>query len=705
MPKDQCSVVPLRDAVTEIVRGGAPRTIDGAYSSPFFFLVGAGVSAPVIPLSSMVEAECRRLVEEEGIKLEVPSGMSPQQSYSYWIEKAHPQPWQQQQYFRGMMEGSRISNATLRLAHLLTSPKTPKLVVTPNFDDTLTRAVRLFGREPVICDHPSTTTRVGLSCEDIRIIHVHGTYWFYDLVNLQDQMRMRAGASESTTRTMKNLLEALLRNHSPIVVGYSGWEGDVIMKCLRSSLGEAGSYAYWFCYSHDDFENLPRWLKEPPAVSAIKFILPDAERDPEGLALSGAEANGGDASSAPLEAERSLLSAETVFEEMLRAWGAGTPSLTTDPIQYFIDQVRGLAPPATGVSAGGPYDFHAVLNKLEELRANAKRSPVSIDSESTVTKAIRPLLETARFDEAVAVARNLVTTVTSDSDRRTLAKFVTDIGQRLREPNLRLEAYSIATRLGRELYATEPGNEEVARQLASALMTYASILRDLGRFAEQLAVYSDIVSLFQGSPLRYAAEWVAQAKYSLARRLGERGDIDAELAAYDEIFAEFSASDFNPVREIVGRSVRMKAARSYQSGREADGDEAVRKLRDYATMPPEWHGLDISLTLALLDKGVYLADKGMVEESLRCYEEILGRFADDNRPGLQDPIARALLNRGDRLEALGRFADARSTRKNVIDRFGGSRNLAVQEVVQKARMKLAALDEPDPDVNAASAAV
>src|SRR5207302_780716 len=115
-------------------------------------------------------------------------------------------------------------------------------------------------------------------------------------------------------------------------IGYSGWEGDVIMRSLQTSLGEPGSYVYWFCYSIEDFEALPSWLKNHPCVY---FILPEAEHLPDAPpaleTASGDCHNGSGADSTGETGSETLcprLKAETVFEEMLRAWNAGIPSLT-----------------------------------------------------------------------------------------------------------------------------------------------------------------------------------------------------------------------------------------------------------------------------------------------------------------------------------------------------------------------------------------
>ncbi len=107
------------------------------------------------------------------------------------------------------------------------------LVVTTNFDDFLSQALSLFGRRHIVCDHPRTLERIDLRSPDVQIIHIHGSYWFYDCCNLNAEISERAKGSSSTSFTMLSTLDDILRTHSPLVVGYSGWEGDVFMNALQ----------------------------------------------------------------------------------------------------------------------------------------------------------------------------------------------------------------------------------------------------------------------------------------------------------------------------------------------------------------------------------------------------------------------------------------------------------------------------------------
>ncbi|MGD0772659.1 MAG: SIR2 family protein [Candidatus Solibacter sp.] len=168
------------------------------------------------------------------------------------------------------MENAFISRANFRLAHLLLENTITNLVVTTNFDDFLSRALSLFGRRHIVCDHPRTLERIDLRSQDVQIIHIHGSYWFYDCCNLRGEISDRAKGSSATSFTMLSTLDDILRAHSPLVVGYSGWEGDIFMDALRRRLSAAlRTNLYWFCYRRRDAETLPDWLKASPNVCVV----------------------------------------------------------------------------------------------------------------------------------------------------------------------------------------------------------------------------------------------------------------------------------------------------------------------------------------------------------------------------------------------------------------------------------------------------
>ncbi len=194
-------------------------------------------------------------------------------AYSHWFKQAYSQPANRQMYLRDLMKGAVISPANFRLAYLLLDRTVGNLVVTTNFDDLLLRALTLFGKRPIVCDHPSTLARIDLRSHDLQIIHVHGSYWFYDCCNLKEEIDDRAQGSSTTTFTMRSTLDDILRTRSPLVVGYGGWNGDVFMSALkRRASTPLATNIYWFCHRRRDADSLPKWLTDNRSAC---LVVPD----------------------------------------------------------------------------------------------------------------------------------------------------------------------------------------------------------------------------------------------------------------------------------------------------------------------------------------------------------------------------------------------------------------------------------------------
>jgi hypothetical protein len=185
-------------------------------TTPFFFVVGAGISHPPLPLASQIQDLCKIEAQKFGKgESSLPASAPMIEQYSHWFEHAFPQPDNRQHFLRELMEKSHISRANFRLAHLLLDKTISHLAVTTNFDDFLSRALLLFGQRPIVCDHPKTLERIDLRSAELQIIHVHGSYWFYDCCNLMGEMNQRAAHSASNSVTMLSTLDGILREHSP----------------------------------------------------------------------------------------------------------------------------------------------------------------------------------------------------------------------------------------------------------------------------------------------------------------------------------------------------------------------------------------------------------------------------------------------------------------------------------------------------------
>lgn len=389
-------VLELNPAVMEIRQACEELGAD-AHRSPFFLIVGAGISHPPVPLAASIIDHCQGVAKRYD-RAQPPSGQQTLDQYSHWFSRAYPGARQRQQYLRSLIERKPLSLSSLRLAHLLSAHKLTNLVVTTNFDDFIARALRLFGEEPAVCDHPRTVGRIDPERSDIQIVHVHGSYLFYDCANLRGEVTDRARPDEESSFTMVGLLDSLLWTRSPLVVGYSGWEGDVIMSALKRRLRGGNPLAqsvYWFCYRRADRERLPQWLGESPDV---RFVVPPepTQEPPTALRTGAAE-----------RAPEPVLPAFAVFDQMNRAFDIGAPALFENPIEYLANSLATALPEAEG-PAGDPYAFKALIERLHAAsRGFGKIAKTTRGLEADLDR-LRALMRESQYPDAVTLLARII---------------------------------------------------------------------------------------------------------------------------------------------------------------------------------------------------------------------------------------------------------------------------------------------------------
>jgi len=404
-------IVSLEAAVSEIQQacegaGGDPTR------SPFFLIVGAGISYPQVPLAATLVDHCKEVANKYG-RFQEPQQDRALDVYSHWFDLAYPHPRQRQQYLRDLIKDQPISLANLRLAHLLSARKLTNLVVTTNFDDLLSRALRLFGQVPAVCDHPSTVGRIDPDRDDLQLVHVHGSYLFYDCANLQGEVVGRAQLDQETSLTIVGLLDSLLWTRSPLVVGYSGWEGDVIMTALRRRLGGShslGQSIYWFCYQRSNIDSLPPWLQNS---NHVRFVAPPDR--PQTAEVARGQSSRPTAGSSPVKSRSEAhdtqgptLPASEVFEQLIASLDAGMPGLLQDPLNFFAIQLESSLPPdKTAALIGDPYSFKTVIQRIRQAAAAVPGLSAPSEIEDRLD-ALRNAMRRSQYEEGVRIAAKIV---------------------------------------------------------------------------------------------------------------------------------------------------------------------------------------------------------------------------------------------------------------------------------------------------------
>ncbi|MDZ7305400.1 MAG: SIR2 family protein, partial [candidate division KSB1 bacterium] len=538
--------------------------------SPFFFITGAGLSTPSVPLAAEIVQHCKtRAVELYGTP--APPASDALTVYSHWFEHAYPNAEERRAYLQGMIEGRAVTTANLRLAHLLLNCSPSNLVITTNFDDLLSRSLLLFGKPHVLCDHPSTIGRIQPEREhDIQIVHVHGSYWFYDCCNLKDEIAARAQRSPNLPFDMSAFLDHVLHNRSPLVLGYGGWEGDVVMSALRRRLyhneqpNALGYNVYWFLYERGQVAALPRWLQEHPNV--VFVAKPEPAATSEAYMESGAEKMSQRAAR-PTDLEKDkrdlILPGHEVFDELIRAFKLPAPELVQDPLGFFIKSLRQSLPPDQPGNAQP--DIYLMRSMLDRLAWAKQKLAETLQHMETQLESVRDALRRAQYREALQLGAGIPPADLSEEQRRELLRLMWEAADALDD---RSEDELVGYERIEAACASLPGlDAETQVLLARALLRKGYVLGQLNRSEEALAAYDEVLRRFGEATELPLREQVARALVNKGYRLGQLNRSEEELAAYDEVLRRFGEATELPLREQVARALVNKGYRLGQLNR------------------------------------------------------------------------------------------------------------------------------------------
>jgi len=661
-------------------------------SDAYFFLIGAGISSPQVKLAHAIQQECREIAETTDDPLPADAPSSAMGGYSHWLELAFPNRVERQEYFRGLIETRPISPANFRLAHLISKGPVPRLVVTPNFDDFLARALALFGTAPIVSDHPATAERIDPErLRDIQILHVHGTYWFYDCCNLMGEISARARAN-AAHRTVASRLDQILDRRSPIVLGYGGWEQDVFMTSLARRLAAGGlRYSlFWFCHRVDEIAALPAFLREHDDVcfvvadAAGAVPAPPTDDDGDGDA---ADREGNDEGSPPGDGSAGRLDAVTVLDALIRALDLEEPELTQNPIAFFATQLR-TSLLESGAVDDDVYGLRSMTARLDQMRDHWERADGAQPGVMAQLDAIETAMRRSQYAEVIEVALALDLGALSD-EQLVAVRSSTLLAAALLDDNSEKElaSYELVLRACAVADGRDNGDAEAATDTSTALFNKGLLLAAVDRDDEAIATFDDLCERFDGSADPELELDVVNALVSKARSLAKVKRHDEALALYDEVVTRFGDSDRFEVQLLVARALVNKAFRSGRLDRHEEALAACDALleRYGDTEDP---ALRRHVAGTLLNRGVQLGRLQRGTEALAMYRELLARFGD-----FEIEAAKALLNTGLLHERLGQRDEALAAFDELIVRYENHEDARLVRLVGRARGKRRQLED------------
>jgi|GEM_PF-6077261 len=768
------NMITLRQAITEMLQ--TTQALPAGAAQPFAFLAGAGVTSPAIPLAAQLIRDFQALAggstdggpvlppPETGLaRARLPSEYSRDEpkptprgpyeidnarmsdqvaaktgaAFRFWIDKALPQPTARWQYLAGLEKEKMPPPASNALAQILDSGNIARVVVTPNFDGIISRSLKYIGTTHHVCRNPAAASVAEIYRYDIpAIVHVHGDAHFYAPAIPADAVH---GKPVDPPPAMATLLDSIFGKYTPLVVGYSGHELDVIMAALYRRLYDGNrtrslpNFVYWFCHRPGDAGALPHWLTEH---AQVKLVVPGPDNWSSG--------------------EGEILCAEDVFAELVDAFKLPEPRVMTALRKYFtqreaagISRADDQGPSSEGSTAppGSEGEAYQRAPLLGKVSAAEKRGDFWLVLELITHARFTPLSDQMRFDlyiaetnathELIMDAVRLSDMLESDPTVRhervrnvseimgaqviaemgskgffLLGKYEQAIlaaGRPIHGGNatgeVALQQQRIASdllykglaldALGQHEQAVAtfdlllrqfppPGEGAIRLYLAEALLSRAAAYIQLEKVSQAAQSAALVVEHFGGTADRGLRIWVARAMRHQSESLDRMGNRFGTIELCQRMVRDFADFRDPELRELVAEAMLNMAIAYWDISRPYEQLCTLNELlARFENAPEPW--LQKKVSRAFLYKAELLDDVNQPAKAILCYGQLLRGFMGSADADITETCARAYLRKARACECLGDLEAAAEACAQLITNFGDSLSPAVKDLVDEAR--------------------
>lgn len=678
---------------------------------PYFFIAGAGISAESVKTAMQITSECKRICRESqygGIG-------NMEEQYLYWLEKAFPHKETRKRYLENLLKDKKIPESVIKLANILQSRKVSNLVVTPNFDTFIYDALKLFGENDIIiADMSKSAGKLNIESNSLNILHVYGTYEFYDCCSIQYLKEKKT--AEDELFSVRSFLRTALNGMSPIVIGYSGWENDVIMSELKERFKMPLKYKmYWFCHTEEDYRNLPSWIKyfdEERKITRddVIFVLPKKE------SLYGFHMD----ENFKYADLSDVLNASDILGSFINEFNIKSPDIIQNPVKFlktyfeksFCDNIYS----------------HFLLLRFDENDEDDE--DINVIKEAIINKDIQGILnKTADYveksgDKDEKNIRKLLNYLTLVIEEHTVAG--------LRRSDLRkaISLYKILYKLIENSALDEDKINFIKIQLEeiSALDNYNvikskidSILSIINTVNDDSDEYKVVYRKCINIKLLYSNEdnddlysriiekiekWDDPEDRKLLIRmyieksefLEENDDLKSAVTMLENAEKNFGYIRDDEWLENVFILCRLRKAQLFN-----DLEQYDKALLEIETLRKKYYDReDLKLKKFLADamilKGSILRKNMKLEEAQDAFDEIYSRYSMDRDQDIRRKAVKALLNKAEVLEMDKDFYEAIEVYNDIISRYKDDRDDELQRAAAQARLnKLVILTKSERD--------
>ena len=243
-------------------------------------------------------------------------------------------------------------------------------------------------------------------------------------------------------------------------------------------------------------------------------------------------------------------------------------------------------------------------------------------------------------------------------------------------------AQSAAIREGLERALAASDTLDLQMEVAKALLNKGVMHHERGEYEAELAAYDDLVTHFADSVNPDLQVRAATAILNKGVTHGQRDETAAELAAYDDLVTRFGDSNTPELQVHVAIALLFKGfvygQRDESEVELAAYDDLVARFGDSDT--PE---LQVHIAMALQNKSVTHGQRDESEAALAACDDLVARFGTSDLPELQVQVAKALLNKGVAHGRRDETAAELATYDDLIARFGNSKIPELQVQIAK----------------------
>ncbi|MEW6518106.1 MAG: tetratricopeptide repeat protein [Thermodesulfobacteriota bacterium] len=206
-------------------------------------------------------------------------------------------------------------------------------------------------------------------------------------------------------------------------------------------------------------------------------------------------------------------------------------------------------------------------------------------------------------------------------------------------------------------------------EVANALFLKGFIFAKLDKSEEEIAIYDDVVRLYDGMNGKKPAEQVVKALIKKGATLARLDRFDEAIAAYDEVVRRYGGREEKELAGGVAKALVNKGEILCTLNNPKGALQIYNEVIRHYDNREERELLEGVLD-ALLNKGITLGLLDMPEEEIATYENIVRHYGSNSEEnGFLSQVALAYYYKSNVLGRLGRFDQAEDALLQVIKAF------------------------------------